>query len=135
MDKNSTFPAPLDKMDQLPITDFFKTSDVFQTYTGKQVNSGQTVNGAATSMDAQLYFMSGGFYQKESDVNSASSNIGNNANDAQLNVLLNNSPSSMRSMTVCPKVAGTYDFTCTRNNNFSNRDQKLTINVNQATQG
>merc|ERR1712039_417184 len=53
MDKNSTFPAPLDKMDQLPITDFFKTSDVFQTYTGKKVNTGlPDANGDATGMDA-----------------------------------------------------------------------------------
>jgi len=140
MDKNSTYPVPLDKIDQLPVNDFFKNSDVYQTYTGKKINSGQVEGGVTQPMDAQLYFMSGGFYQAESDVASASANLGNGgntakANAAKLNVLLNNAPASMRGMTVCPKLAGTYDFTCTRNNNFSNRDQKLTIHVKTATQG
>jgi hypothetical protein len=131
MDKNSTFPAPYDKA---VVTDFFAASDVFRTYSGATVASGSPIQGnenaqTLSGRDAQMYFLSGGFWQKEEEVNDDPN--GNNNNEYQLNVLLNNTPASMRSMTVCPKAGseGTYEFTCTRNNNFSNRDQKLTINV------
>merc|ERR1711879_464517 len=131
MDKNSTYPAPFDK---LVVDDFFANSKVFQTYTGNEVSSGTPLtqpltaaqaNAQPDTRDAQLYFLSGGYYATEATVGNA---IGNDA-DGELNVLLNNAPASMRSMTVCPKKSGTYEFTCTRNNNFSNRDQKLTIIV------
>jgi hypothetical protein len=129
MDKNSTFPAPYDKA---VVTDFFAASDVYRTYTGAAVASGTPLNAAnlpdsqtLSGRDAQLYMLSGGFWNNEAEVNQ------NNNAEYQLNVLLNNAPASMRGLTVCPKAGsqGTYEFTCTRNNNFSNRDQKLTINV------
>jgi len=119
MDKNSTYPAPLDKA---VVEDFFANSKVFRTYTGEAVATG---NAQQNERDAQLYFMSAGYYASEDSVAKA---IGND-NQGELNVLLNDTPASMRSMTVCPEKAGTYEFTCTRNNNFSNRDQKLTIIV------
>jgi len=119
MDKNSTYPAPLDKA---VVEDFFANSKVFRTYTGEAVATG---NAQQNERDAQLYFMSAGYYYNEDAVAKA---IGND-NQGKLNVLLNDTPASMRSMTVCPEKAGTYEFTCTRNNNFSNRDQKLTIIV------
>jgi len=129
MDKNSTFPAPYDKA---VVTDFFAASDVYQTYTGAAVASGTALDSAdlpnaqtLSGRDAQLYMVSGGFWNTEAEVNQ------NNNAEYQLNVLLNNAPASMRGLTVCPKAGsqGTYEFACTRNNNFSNRDQKLTINV------
>lgn len=133
MDKNSTYPAPMDKA---VVKDFFALSDVYRTYSGKEVSSGTPLTEAATpaqaqqlsGRDAQLYMLSGGFYTSESQVNQ------NNQGRYQLNVLLNNAPASMRSMTACPTEAavGSYEFTCTRNNNFSNRDQKLTIHVKPA---
>jgi plastocyanin len=119
MDKNSTYPAPLDKA---VVEDFFANSKVFKTYTGEAV---QTGNAQQNERDAQLYFMSAGYYASEDAVAKA---IGDD-DQGELNVLLNDTPASMRSMTVCPEKAGTYEFTCTRNNNFSNRDQKLTIIV------
>merc|ERR1712141_84710 len=119
MDKNSTYPAPLDKA---VVEDFFANSKVFKTYTGEAV---QTGDADQNNRDAQLYFMSAGYYASE---NSVGQPMGGN-DDGKLNVLLNDTPASMRSMTVCPEKAGTYEFTCTRNNNFSNRDQKLTIIV------
>merc|ERR1719204_2143592 len=130
VDKNSTFPAPLDKN---VVDDFFANSKVFKTYTGQAVNSGTPItaaldaNGAQNKADrdAQLYFLSAGYYAGEDSVAKA---IGDD-NDGELNVLLNDTPATMRSMTVCPEKAGTYEFTCSRNNNFSNRDQKLTIIV------
>jgi len=127
MDKNSTYPAPYDKA---VVDDFFANSKVFRTYTGEAVSTGPIITGnedpqTLAGRDAQLYFLSGGYYQTEAGVAQA---VGNDA-DGELNVLLNNTPASMRSMTVCPDKPGTYEFTCTRNNNFSNRDQKLTIVV------
>jgi len=120
MDKNSTYPAPLDKA---VVEDFFANSKVFRTYTGEAVATGNAQNNA--ERDAQLYFMSAGYYASEDSV---AKKIGDDQ-QGELNVLLNDTPASMRSMTVCPEKAGTYEFTCTRNNNFSNRDQKLTIIV------
>merc|ERR1712154_659893 len=102
MDKNSTYPAPLDKA---VVDDFFTNSKVFQTYTGNVVSSGTPLTvGAAltadqaqakTGRDAQLYFLSAGYYAAVGQA------IGNDG-DGELNVLLNNTPASMRGMTVCP---------------------------------
>jgi len=127
MDKNSTFPAPYDKA---IVDDFFANSKVFKTYTGEAVSTGNPIQGnedpqTLSGRDAQLYFLSAGYYATEDTVATA---IGDD-DDGELNVLLNDTPASMRSMTVCPEKKGTYEFTCTRNNNFSNRDQKLTIVV------
>jgi len=130
LDKNSTYPVPLDKA---IVDDFFANSKVFQTYTGKVVSSGTPVTAPLTAAqaqaksgrDAQLYFMSAGYYNTEAEVGQQKSQN----DDGELNVLLNDTPASMRGMTVCPEKRGTYEFTCTRNNNFSNRDQKLTIIV------
>merc|ERR1719230_2549247 len=127
MDKNSTYPAPSDKA---VVDDFFANSKVFRTYTGEAVSTGNPIQGTEdpqtlAGRDAQVYFLSAGYYATEDGVAQA---VGNDA-DGELNVLLNNTPASMRGMTVCPEKTGTYEFTCTRNNNFSNRDQKLTIIV------
>jgi len=135
IDKNSTYPAPMDKMGALQMTDFFQNSKVYRTYTGELVNSGQIVNGQETPKDAQVYFASAGYFNTVSQIandNQLPNNQDNVGGNARLQVLLNNSPASMRGMTVCPEVPGEYEFTCTRNNNFSNRDQKLTIKVNPA---
>jgi plastocyanin len=128
IDKNSTYPAPMDKN---LVTDFFQNSKVYRTYTGELVNSGQ----GNTAKDAQVYFASAGYFNTVSNIatdNALQNNQDNVGGNARLQVLLNNTPASMRGMTVCPEVPGEYEFTCTRNNNFSNRDQKLTIKVNPA---
>lgn len=128
IDKNSTYPAPMDKN---LVTDFFQNSKVYRTYTGELVNSGQ----GNTAKDAQVYFASAGYFNTVSQIandNALQNNQDNVGGNARLQVLLNNSPASMRGMTVCPEVPGEYEFTCSRNNNFSNRDQKLTIKVNPA---
>jgi len=130
LDKNSTYPVPLDKA---IVDDFFANSKVFQTYTGKLVSSGNKITAplttaeaqAASGRDAQLYFLSAGYYADEASVGQNKPG----GDNGELNVLLNDTPASMRGMTVCPEKRGTYEFTCTRNNNFSNRDQKLTIIV------
>jgi len=129
LNKNSTYPLPLDK-NVLP--DFFENSKCYQTYTGNGMSSGSTTNDAEANLDAkdcQAYFMTAGFYPGMGDVGSIEGLDGNNADE--LDVLLNNTPASMRGITVCPETPGEYVFTCTRNNNFSNRDQKLVITVTQ----
>merc|ERR1712223_1038711 len=122
LSKNSTYPVPLDTG---VVTDFFEESKCYETYTGNALSSGATPGATAqqnlAAKDCQIYLMSAGFYDTYADV-------GNVAGD-ELDVLLNNTPATMRGVTVCPKVAGEYIFTCTRNNNFSNRDQKLVITV------
>jgi len=128
MSKDSTYPVPLDKG---VIPDFFENSDCYETYTGNAISSGATAGATAdqnlAAKDCQIYLMSAGFYPKYANVGSIDDLDGNNADE--LDVLLNNTPATMRGVTVCPKVAGEYIFTCTRNNNFSNRDQKLVITV------
>merc|ERR1711879_718022 len=53
----------------------------------------------------------------------------NNGRD-NLDPLLNNAAASFRQgLVCCPKVAGTYNLVSTRNNNFTNRSQKLHIVV------
>merc|ERR1711953_1342986 len=81
MDKNSTFPAPMDqRANILQYGDFFEQSNVFRTYTGEAVSS------TAAQPDAQIFFMSGGYWNTEAQV--AKTNTGRG--DGELNVLLNN---------------------------------------------
>merc|ERR1712223_121051 len=68
IDKNSTYPAPMDKMGALQMTDFFQNSKVYRTYTGELVNSGQVVNGQETPKDAQVYFASAGYFNTVSQI-------------------------------------------------------------------
>merc|ERR1719493_572045 len=149
MDKNSSYPMPLDVnlqdvldevKDKLPVDidlddikdkvkQLLQNANVFETYSGRQVSTGAAADATTglptTDRDAQVYFMSGGFYRYEDQVNANNYLNGN----SQLNVLLNNAPATMKSMTVCPTEPGEYVMGSTRNNNFSNRDQKLTIIV------
>merc|ERR1719499_2782800 len=109
IDKNSTYPAPLDKN---VVTDFFKNSKVYRTYSGELVNSGHASEGADSPLDAQVYFASAGYFNRVSQINTdgdlanGQDNVGG---AARLQVLLNNAPASMRGMTVCPEVAGEYE--------------------------
>merc|ERR1712219_89691 len=99
IDKNSTYPAPMDKN---LVTDFFQNSKVYRTYTGELVNSGQ----GNTAKDAQVYFASAGYFNTVSKIandDELTNNQDNVGGDAKLQVLLNNAPASMRGMTVCPK--------------------------------
>merc|ERR1740122_421013 len=50
MDKNSTYPAPLDKA---VVTDFFENSKCYQTYTGNAVASGNTAGTAQQNLEAK----------------------------------------------------------------------------------
>jgi len=122
--KDETYPLPLDK-DQYK-ADFFTTCNCFKTYTGEAVNSGEEVS----EKDMQIYMMSNGYY---SGYNNGDQSLLEAVNeDRELNELLNDTPASLRGMTCCDcDTPGEYIFTNTRNNNFSNRDQKLVITVEQ----
>merc|ERR1711879_1125129 len=133
LNKNSTYPVPLDTG---VVTDFFEESKCYETYTGNAMSSGTTAGAGNTqatadanlaAKDVQSYLLSGGLYPKYANIGNLAALDGNGADE--LDVLLNNSPASMRGVTCCPQTPGVYTFTCTRNNNFSNRDQKLEITV------
>merc|ERR1712117_925449 len=130
---NSTYPLPLDTG---VAPDFFENSKCYETYTGNAISSGSTAGAGTTeaqklanlaTKDVQSYLLSGGLYPKYENIGNLAALDGNGADE--LDVLLNNSPASMRGVTCCPQTPGVYTFTCTRNNNFSNRDQKLVITV------
>jgi len=129
--KDRSFPVPLDKPQFA--ADFFTTNQCFETLTGKRINSGTSSN--VNEKDVQMYLMSGGFYtsvakngDSQSFMNLAKDqNNGDNQN--RLNELLNNTPASLRPITCCPYQKGSWVFTNTRNNNFTNRDQKHVITV------
>jgi len=123
--------AAKDKVKQLLLN-----AQVFQTFSGQVMSTGggTDANPPTSGRDAQVYFMSGGYYLKEDWVNNAGGGNPNLGDNNQLNVLLNNSPATMRSMTVCPTEPGEYTMASTRNNNFSNRDQKFRLVVKPAAE-
>merc|ERR1712080_209298 len=68
-----------------------------------------------------LRLASSNYYKTTGDLTAA---------DTKMNVLLNNaSPSLVKGVIMMGKTKGTYDFMCTRNNNFSNRSEKGAITI------
>jgi len=122
--KYDSFPQPMDTMD--PQDDFFANSDCYNTVTGEEMETGTTNSNSLQNKDAQIYFMTAGFYTSYADMVDQVNNDNNVVDE-----LLNNVPATMRSITCCPKKVGEWNFMSTRNNNFSNRDQKLTIKVSE----
>lgn len=122
LDESLSYPFPMDNPGGLDYEDFFATTDCYKTVGGGSISTGNQ-NSGLSAKDAQIYLMSGGYYTGYDDI------IARGEND-KLDVLLNNTPASMRSITCCTKSKGNWVFTNTRNNNFSNRDQKLRIIVN-----
>merc|ERR1712039_1074075 len=123
-EKMNSFPYPLDKFEEAagaPVQ-MLKTAKVYKTHTGEEMKSG--ADGLWENYDAQAYLLSGGFYQTMTSTDGVG-----DFGDAELQELLNNAPATMRSITVCPTQTGQYVFGCTRNNNFSNRDQKFELTV------
>lgn len=123
--KDETYPLPLDKEEYK--ADFFSTCNCFRTYDGEPIASGAEIS----EKDLQIYLMSNGYY---SGYNNGPQSLLQKAdpdnNDGLLNELLNDTPASLRGVTCCDcNAPGEYTFTNTRNNNFSNRDQKLVITV------
>jgi len=114
----SSYPLPYDKF----TTTFLDKADC------KWPLSNQLVS----AQDAKIILASGGYYSGEEGENH--SIIGGNR--ANLNPLLNNAAASFRQgLICCPKTPGTYHLVSTRNNNFSNRSQKMNIVVKPKTTG
>jgi len=125
--KYDSFPQPMDTMNSAD--DFFANSQCYNTVTGESVESGNANDGSLTNKDAQIFLMTAGFYTGYDDMVQQV-----NDEDNVVDELLNNVPATMRSITCCPDKAGEWNFMSTRNNNFSNRDQKLTIKVSEDPQ-
>jgi len=121
LDKTKSFPVPLDRFDDIGATELLANSDCFYTHNGQPLTSGP--QNQWQNKDAQAYLLSGGFYRTMASVGQE------NNNNNELDVLLNNAPATMRSITCCPQITGTFIMGNTRNNNFSNRDQKLTWTI------
>merc|ERR1712154_409579 len=93
--------------------------------------------------DVKIILASGGYYSGEKPANGQpaghnimTANNQDNNNRDNLDPLLNNAAASFRQgLICCPKVAGTYNLVSTRNNNFTNRSQKLHIVVKPADGG
>merc|ERR1712228_291518 len=84
---------------------------------------------AISALDAKVIMATMGYYYKANDI------AGTNNND--MNELLNNVSGSFKQGLVCCTSTATpakdYYFISTRNNNFSNRSQKMKIKVVAAT--
>jgi len=132
--KDESYPMPLDitqKRDEVEVKDWISSLNCYDL-TGKKVESGTFGGNDVAKKDAQIYLMSGGFYTGHDDIAAQeANNNGANNGASELNVLLNNVAASMRPLTCCTTAnsVGEFFFTNTRNNNFSNRDQKLTVKV------
>lgn len=106
----TSYPVPYDKTTDT----FFDNSECRWCLNGQVI----------PPSDAKIVAASGGYYSSEASI----------AGKTQLNVLLNNAPASFRQgMCCCAKKEGVYNFISTRNNNFSNRSQKLHIVVKPKT--
>merc|ERR1712096_327409 len=102
--------------------EFFSNTDC-SLLDGTSMSSGPGLN----QKDAQIYLASNSFYTSMAEITTQQTNT--NTNIQEMNSLLNNTPASMRPMMCCTKKAGKHVFMNTRNNNFSNRDQKLEVYV------
>jgi len=132
--KDESYPMPLDitqTRNNVEVKDWISSLNCYDL-AGNQVDTGAFGSNDVTKKDAQIYLMSGGFYTGYADIEKQEKDDQDDNNGAsELNVLLNNVAASMRPLTCCTTAnsVGEFFFTNTRNNNFSNRDQKLTVKV------
>jgi len=97
--------------------------------TGQSIGTDLYTGATATNgkRDAQLYLYTGGFYNAMSDVKATQDANVNGAEE--FDPLMNNVSGTMRPLMCCATAqsVGEHYFLSTRNNNFSNRDQKTKI--------
>jgi hypothetical protein len=122
---DESYPITYDKWDAVQRWEFF---DYVTCY--HPLNS----NRQLSKVDSQLILGSAGFYRSKAYADAAFARV--NTEEARLDKLLNNVSASFRQGLICCVKAGALDandedeefsFISTRNNNFSNRDQKLKI--------
>eukprot|EP00049_Salpingoeca_infusionum_P009366 m.156112 g.156112 ORF g.156112 m.156112 type:complete len:746 (-) comp14313_c0_seq4:1450-3687(-) len=78
---------------------------------------------ASVKRNWALRMATAGFYHSYNDEGDANSLVSRTEDGTKLNVLLDNAPASFRGG-VFKFSRGVYNYMCTRNHNFSNRDQK-----------
>jgi len=111
----SSYPVPYDKVQDT----FLDSSDCKWPLSNKAVQP----------EDAKVILASAGYYTQETGTDNHAIE-----NRPQLDVLLNNVSASFRQgLVCCPREAGEYFLVSTRNNNFTNRSQKLHIVVEPKT--
>ncbi|KAK3102065.1 hypothetical protein FSP39_008504 [Pinctada imbricata] len=113
--KNDNFPVPFEQ------SNMWNNSQIVWIYHGKNnINSRNLAVSMATS----------GYYRcvKKSECPENEHNNYIVETKGKVNSLLNNAPASFEGA-VLRFTRGTYHYTCTRNNNFTNRSQKGTITV------
>jgi hypothetical protein len=105
---------------------------------GSTLSAGTTTPGDITQnsagLDCSVYITTSGQYKSVAEVVAGNTNKDGSTN---FDPLLNNAPASlvggvvMQFAPVFPagKSSTSYDYMCTRNNNFSNRGQKGTIEI------
>jgi len=115
-DEGSNYPIPLDVY---PGPILLKNSNCYSPLTGASL----------AFLDCAVILASSGYYQSAAAANAAGPAGGTTG--TTLDALLNNAPSALvGGIIIQPNVAGIYTYTCSRNNNFSNRSQKGVIIVN-----
>jgi len=94
-------------------------------------------NQSVSANDAKIILASAGYYSGEKgNGHEVTNNAGTQLNRANLDPLLNNVAASFRQgLVCCPTEEGTYNMVSTRNNNFTNRSQKMHIKVKRTTTG
>jgi hypothetical protein len=107
-DMDDNYPIPLDGI--------FKTTNIF----AKSQCFDQQGTAFATWIDCAITMATSGQYRTVTAAQSATTNF---------DPLLNDAPPSLIGGVVMKVQAGTYNYMCTRNNNFSNRSQKGSLIV------
>jgi hypothetical protein len=117
-DRAGNFPLPMENPQSL----FNNVKSVRYNALGKAVTGTMTNK---SKLDVAIQFASSGYYHC---VEAATCQGDSLESKSEMNDLLNNAAASFEGM-VLEFEPGTYNYTCTRNNNFSNRSQKGTLVV------
>ena len=107
-----------------PVSIFNNVNRVYYQPVGTNKFVSQALT-AENKQDIAVQMASSGYYHCIKGSDCAGNSV---QNKGQMNDLLNNAPASYEGM-VMKLNAGTFNYTCTRNNNFSNRSQKGSLIV------
>jgi len=114
-DPSVNYPMPLDKY-----PDNLFSQSLCWDINGLPIGSTAAGAGVATNVNCALWLATSGFYRDPATVQGSTG-----GNDDPLSVTLDNAPASLIGGIVMQvNDAGVYNYSCTRNNNFSNRSQK-----------
>lgn len=134
MNFNENYPQPLDKF----VDNMWSRSQCFKL-DGSPLTTASTPNGDISTntaaLDCSVYMTTSGQFASAAAV-TAAANSATSTVATQFDPLLDNAPASLIGGVVMKftpafgtESSKSFDYMCTRNNNFSNRDQKGTIVV------